>query len=253
MENSKGGSGTITIIVAVIGAIGVFVTAYFTYQGVQVPIRATQTAEARLFTGTITALALTPAQMPSSGHTPIPSSTDTPVPSTAPTATIQGTIIFDMDSDSGWVTYHTEGTTIKISTTKGYDNKAVQISYDLVPDGYVGISKQVDRNLFVGSGELSFTYWAAGATNMIEFKVIYIPNTEGKSAVFSIDLPRATPVEKWTRITVPYRDLRCWKDTGCDQDGVDAARIWKIEFAISTKEGGSAGIGTVVIDNIIAE
>lgn len=84
------------IIVAVLGVIGVGLTAYFGYLQIVTPTRlslqATQTAEARATDRALTQTAGAEQATPTSTQTPSPSPTDTPTlkPSVTPTATRSG-------------------------------------------------------------------------------------------------------------------------------------------------------------------
>jgi len=162
-----------------------------------------------------------------------------------------GTVIDSMNSLDGWESYKVEGNEGQIMLGKGHEKQAVELIYSIVPYGYAGLSKIVDVTPPEGTQEMRFYFRGQGSRNMLEVKILYPPDAKRKSAVFSYDISNATPTEGWVKITIPYKEFMCWTDTGCRQDeSVVPSKIWKIDFAISTKGAGQAGVGTVAIDQI---
>jgi hypothetical protein len=161
------------------------------------------------------------------------------------------TVIDSMNTLDGWVPYKVEGNDCQLVMDQGHEKQAIEIIYYLVPYGYAGLSKIVDVMPPDGTQELSFYLRGQGSSNMLEVKIIYPPDAQSKNPVFSYDISNATPTNGWVKITIPYKEFRCWPDTGCRQDEIIVpSKLWKIDFAISTKNAGQAGVGAVAIDQI---
>jgi hypothetical protein len=193
----------------------------------------------------------TPTNTPTPTLTPAPTNTPTPTPTSTPTPIIIDT----MDSTSGWSTYaDDEGSTISIDSVPGRTNNGLEITFDVVEWGWVGISKAINPEILPmlpRIERLGFFYVGSGAPNTIEFKLVYQPDSEGESAIFSVLWPGATVTDGWTFLEIPVSALACWADTGCQPDEeIDLERVWKIDFAISNKEGDTPGSGTVILDEI---
>ncbi len=160
-------------------------------------------------------------------------------------------VIDDMNSLDGWEFYKPEGNENKSVLVEGCEKQAIEMIYNIVPGGYVGISKILDAPPPENTQAMIFDYRGEGSSNMLEVKVIYAPDANGNSAVFSYDMPKATTIPGWQTITIPYKEFRCWAATGCREgELVVPSQIWKIDFAVSSKEGGQAGVGTIAIDRI---
>ena len=186
---------------------------------------------------------------------PTPASqTPVPVPTLAetPTAVPDSLVIDSMDSMVGWSTYEDDkGSTGMLRVTPGLRNEAVEIAYDLEADGWVGVFHNVEPGSLSGTDGIRFFYSGDGARNTIELKLIYEPDSNGKSPVFSVTWMGATVADTWAMVEVPYSEFRCWEDTGCSRgDEVDLDKVWRVDFAISNKPGDTPGIGHVRIDEI---
>ena len=153
-----------------------------------------------------------------------------------------------MDSIAGWGTYHDDrGSAISMRVASGIRGDAVEIGYDLKPDGWVGIFKQIDPSVLMGTTRIRFYYSGYGMPNTIELKLIY----KG-GAVFSTQWPGVTNGE-WRVLEAPYDQFACWEATGCVKgERVDLSRVDRIDFAISNKAGNTPGIGVVRIDSVEA-
>lgn len=164
-----------------------------------------------------------------------------------------GSVIDSMDSMDRWISYKAQGNECQTVLVEGREKQAIEIIYYILPDGYVGISKILDSPPPEGTHEMILEYRGEGSSNMLEIKILYSPDNDGKSAVFSYDIEKATSTDGWKTITIPYTEFKCWTDTGCRESEVVApSQIWKIDFAISSKSEGQAGVGTVSIDQITA-
>jgi len=97
-----------------------------------------------------------------------------------------------------------------------------------------------------------FSYTGSGARSTIELKLLYRPDSRGESAVFSVIWFGATPADGWLTLETAVGAFECWADTGCLPGEVfDLGKLWKIDIAISNKEGDTPGSGTVVLDDVL--
>lgn len=178
-----------------------------------------------------------------STHTPEPTDTPTATPVSAPTRAHIPPLAWSTYSDD-------KGSSITIRPVQGNDD-AVEVSFDVKADGWVGLLADFDPALFYGTRGIRFFRKGSGARNTIELKLLYVPDANGESAVFSVLWPKATVADDWAPLEAPYGDFMCWRDTPCPQDGrLDLDRVWRVDLAISSKPGDTPGTGVVTIDDI---
>lgn len=179
-----------------------------------------------------------------------PSATPTDTPTATPTPT--PLIIDTMDSTLEWEQYgDDQGSSMILRSTAGMIDNAAEISFDLKANGYVGIAKEFYPGILSGTKAIKFSYNGSGAPNTIELKLLYAPDSNGKSAVFGASWHHITATNTWKTFEVPYTQFGCWVETGCAIDEtVDLTRVWKVDFAISNKLGDTPGIGIIAIDNV---
>jgi hypothetical protein len=165
-----------------------------------------------------------------------------------------GESIDTMDSTAGWTLYLDEvGSSGSINAQPGQDGDALEIIFDVVADGWVGVSRVVDPSALADSEGITFAYRGSGEPNTFEFKLLCAPDENEQSAIFGIQWTGSSVTDGWTRREVRYRDLACWPDTPCEEgELVDPERVWKIDFAVSSKPGDSPGVGVVLIDDVRA-
>jgi len=164
------------------------------------------------------------------------------------------TLIDNMDSTKGWIPYASADNTLSVETVDGVKKQAALVIFYVQQGGYVGISKPVETPLFDNTTELQLFYRGNGAANTFEVKLLATPNAEGKSAVFSYEIPHGSDTQGWVALNVPYAKFKCWESTGCRKDEIiSPSQIYKIDFAISCKGNDEPGVGTVIIDHITAK
>lgn len=176
-------------------------------------------------------------------YTPCPTNTP-PIPTTTPTNTlVPPPITIDtMDSSSGWSTFSDPESWIEIRSIPGVRGNAIEISYTLQPGGWVGISKQISPELLPGTVGIRFSRSGSGASNTIELKLVYAPGPSGESVTFEHLWPTDT-VGDWEQRKVVYSEH-------CKFACLDLGQVRTINFAISSREGGTPGSGTVAIDHV---
>jgi hypothetical protein len=158
-----------------------------------------------------------------------------------------------MDSYAGWFTYDDAlGSSISLGSTPGWIGNALGLCYSLrQQDAWVGVYKEIDPVVLSGLEGLSFRYTGTGAPNTIELKLLYGPDAEDKRAVFSVYWPAATDAAQVRTLEAAFSDFWCWPNTGCTQDDkLDPAKVRRIDFAISCKQGDTPGQGMVTIDDL---
>lgn len=160
-----------------------------------------------------------------------------------------------MDVASGWTRYEDgKGSSLTVATVPGVSGMALELSFNLVPDGWVGISKPIRPDVLEMLPEtrgIRFYCRGLGASNTIELKLLYQPDPDGQSAVFGVNWYGVTAVADWTSLEATYDSFQCWVGTGCQPgEKLDLTRLWKLDFAISNKPGGTPGPGVVVLDQV---
>jgi hypothetical protein len=171
-----------------------------------------------------------------------------PSPDTTPASSSLDT----MDSTLNWRMYSDDvGSLGTISSIPGMIGNAIEIAYDLMEWGWVGIAKNIDSETLSGARAIGFLYRGSGAPNTIELKLLYEPDSTGESAVFSVFWSRATVADDWARLEAPFSVFACWEDTPCRRgEGLDPSRVMVIDFAVSNKPGDVPGGGAIAIDQV---
>jgi hypothetical protein len=136
-------------------------------------------------------------------------------------------------------------------------DSAVQITYTLQSNGWVGIVKDIRSLSLSCTGKLMFFYKMTGASNTIELKLYYAKGTGAfadREPIYLTTRRGKTDTSDWVRVEVPYDDIICvWPDTGCILgEKVDPSKVRKISFAISFASGGAPGPGSITIDSVQA-
>jgi hypothetical protein len=156
----------------------------------------------------------------------------------------------------GWLRYRDkEGSTLQLALS-GRDDQPFAIKFSLVADGYVGITKGLPAGALAGTRAVRFRYAGRGASNTLEFKLLYGRGADGSRPIFSKGANGVTDTRgAWRTVTIPYSDLACWPTTGCrDGEPIDPARVELLDFAISNKSGevDVPGRGSVSIADVVA-
>jgi hypothetical protein len=152
-------------------------------------------------------------------------------------------IIDTMDSIQGWETIKDDkGSAVNISSIPGKKGNAIQISYDLKEDGWVGISRQIDPKLLMQAFGLNFSYFSMGNQNTMELRFEYENETP-----FGISWTNSK-TDAWSFQKALYTDFKCLDLR--NRIGFKLENVRKIEFIISNHPEGSAGSGTMILDNV---
>jgi hypothetical protein len=151
-----------------------------------------------------------------------------------------------------WEIY-TEGaeSLINVRIITARTNNALELSYYIQSNGWVGIAQDIDPEiLFQGYG-ISFFVTGGGTPETLELKLLYEPDLDGNSTIFSTSWSRESTTDGWVFLEAPFEMFTCWKGTPCPRDGkLDIEDVRRIDVAISNKSGDTAGPGFVIIDDI---
>ena len=157
-------------------------------------------------------------------------------------------LVFDtLDDVSTWSTFaFTDTTRAFVVSLPGWRNKAAAISFSLREGEWILITKEIRPGTLKGTEGVSFYYAGSGAPNTIEIKFFYENN-----AIFSAERNRATNTQGWEHFVAPYTSFACWTSTGCsEKDKLNLDRVVKVDIAVSSKNGGEAGSGIVLVDDL---
>lgn len=167
----------------------------------------------------------------------------------------QSTVIIDrMDALSLWSSSQNEtGTPPTISREQGRTTNAMKLSYTLSEDSWVIVTKEINPQILAGTKGIRFYYKGDGAPNTIELKLICTPDSNEKSAVYSVLWNDATNARDWMSLEASYVSFVCCTGTGCQPgEALKPENVWKIEIAVSNKPFDTPGEGFILIDDIQA-
>ncbi|MDD3247930.1 MAG: carbohydrate binding domain-containing protein [Methanosarcina sp.] len=155
-------------------------------------------------------------------------------------------IIDTMDSTLGWLPFDEKmGSTEKVNSVSGMENDAVEIAYNLMKDGFVGISKNIDSEKLADAKGIRFYYKLSGEPNTIQIKLI-----DQDGLHFGTLFAQTKAVDDWTPIEVSFSNFDLWSSESAKS--LNLKSIEKLEFVIANKPefGDSPGTGSVFIDKI---
>lgn len=153
----------------------------------------------------------------------------------------------------GWSTYEDgKGSLVQdIRSVAGVEENATRISYDLIPGGWVGITKTLSRrgangNLnLAGTDGLSFICKGSGSTNALE---IWVRDANG--TIFGRSWDEGAISQDWACQEAGYEEFDCIEveETGCKDASFDFGNITAIYFVVADRENqefGSSGWITI--------
>jgi len=143
-------------------------------------------------------------------------------------------------------------TQVEIDSTNGLNGNALKISYYLVRDGWVGISKNVSANQdnISSAEEIGFVYRSGGVQNAIEARL-----TDRNGTVFGYSWGTVPISDDWTQLRAKLEDFECNSPsygTPCEEN-LDGDHITNLAFFISDQEGRMDGsAGWIALDEVQA-
>lgn len=157
----------------------------------------------------------------------------------------------------GWSTFEDgRGSVVQnIKVVGGVEENATRISYDLVPDGWVGITKTVypksgaGRLNLAGTDGLKFFARGSETSNALE---IWLRDANG--TIYGSSSEDAIP-EDWTLLKMGYGDFGCVEaeGAGCRDATFDFGNVTAIYFVVRDRESQEPGSsGWIAIDDLEA-
>lgn len=142
-----------------------------------------------------------------------------------------------------------------IKVVAGIEENATRISYDLVPEGWVGITKSVSTNgtdglNLVGTDGLEFFCRGSETTNALE---IWLRDANGTICGRSWeggDIP-----QDWSLLKAEYEDIGCVEEEGslCRDEAFDFGNVTAIYFVVRDRESQKSGSsGWIALDDLEA-
>jgi hypothetical protein len=149
-------------------------------------------------------------------------------------------ILDDFENVSGWTAAPSDGVSLSLSQTEGFQGKALRLDFDFHGGaGYAVARKEIPIEL-PGNWELSFRLRADSPVNNLEVKLV---DPSGENVWWvnkrGYEFPR-----EWTRFRIKKRHLEfAWGPAG----GGELRRAAALEFAVTA---GTGGKGSVLIDEL---
>jgi len=143
-----------------------------------------------------------------------------------------------------------------IRVVAGVEENATRISYDLVPEGWVGITKTVSRrdgsgslNL-AGTDGLSFICRGSGTANALE---IWLRDANG--TIFGRTWEGDTISSDWSLQKAEYEEFSCIEVEGtrCKDVAFDFGNVTAVYFIVADRDNQEFGSsGWIAIDDLVA-
>jgi WD40 repeat protein len=160
-------------------------------------------------------------------------------------------LIDPMENLSNWKTLKDDlGSNVSIGLVPSKKGRAINLSYDLKDNGWVGISKEVDSRLLAELQGLNISYRMTGKQSTLEIRLEDQNGTVfGSSRILSGDPLR------WACLEALYDSFTELIQASAEdpiQKGLEPARIRKLEFFIhnNIKRGDISGPGNISLDQI---
>jgi len=158
----------------------------------------------------------------------------------------------------GWSTHEDgKGSHVQdIRSVPGFEDNATRISYDLIPGGWVGITKTLSRrgasgNLnLAGTDGLSLICRGSGSTNALE---IWLRDANG--TIFGRSWDEGAISQDWDDLEAGYEEFGCRdvEGTGCMDVSFDFGNVTAVYFIVADRENQDFGSsGWITIDDLEA-
>jgi WD40 repeat protein len=155
-----------------------------------------------------------------------------------------------MESAESWnLTMDGAGSSIKAYNTPAKGGTALKISYNLLQNGWVGISKEVDPEVLKKAVGINFSCLIMDSPNSIEMRLIYENKTTFGFTWSGLDR------EKWLHLRALFSDFKCIssvKNGNALRERLEPDKVRTMEFIIfnNADEVDEPGSGTVIIDRV---
>jgi WD40 repeat protein len=163
-------------------------------------------------------------------------------------------LIDSMDSLASWeVVKDGIGSNISIKNALSKTGKSIEISYDLMEGGFVGISRDVDPKVLAELEGINFTYLMSGRPANLML-VLDDGNSSGYSRSWNLFGNPKGDRPKWSHLEGYYDDFQRMNPVNADssQERINRSNVRKIKFIISriTDEGYISCNGSIALDQI---
>ena len=185
----------------------------------------------------------TPSFTPTITFTTQPSQTISPSPTIIPTATPCWLSL------TNWRPFTDDlGTQFETRLVQNISPTALEISYHIATNGWVGVSHDIDPEILFNGNGIGFSMIGGGKALTLELHLTYDPDETGKSAIFAKSWSKKTATTGWESFEARFDELTCWETTPCPRDGqLDLEDVRVIDIAISHKGSEIPGPGFVII------
>lgn len=230
----------------------------YSYDGLQIDLEVTADGYSPYTKGLFVDTSLPPQSIdlqPIPSQTPTPMFTLTPIPTSTKTPT--PLVVVDTNSLIGWVPiFDSSNGDNTINAVKiNEDEDAIEFTYNVGQFGYVVITHSVNPRVLSDTEGISFLYKGRGAPNSIEFKLLLKYPDFDEHTTYGFIWDRATDTgNKWIKMEVLYRDMRCWwPEENCDTHGdlLDITMVDKLDFVVVCKPGNLPGSGWVLLKDVL--
>jgi WD40 repeat protein len=157
-------------------------------------------------------------------------------------------IIDTMDSIDGWEIITDDlGSTVKIDSAPGEKKNGIEISYDLLESGWIGISKEVDPTLLSESSGLMVSYFCIDNQDVLDMRLV-----SDDGAIYGISWDKLE-TNKWSYQKGLYTDFKCLypiDNREFNITAIDISRVKKLEIIVSKNLGDIAGSGSITLDEV---
>ena len=156
-------------------------------------------------------------------------------------------IIDTMDSVDGWGTHADLDATVALTTTAGYTDDAVVLTYAFNSGTWLGMHNTSLSNSDWSTAEaIRYYIMGTGNSNSIECKV-----RDSSERTFGTILTQKTNEASWTEVVIATGTFTYfWGNDGGDNTYFDWANVVEITITPAIKDGDEGGSGTLLVDSL---
>jgi WD40 repeat protein len=159
-------------------------------------------------------------------------------------------LIDSMDDLSGWMAIMDDnGSNISLKLMPSKKGKAIELEYDLKENGWVGIAKEMDRDILAELKGINLSYFLDKGQVELELRL-----EDENGTAFGLSMPIQRDRSQWNYLESFFDDFINMNPntTGSIADKIDLERIDKLELIIhsSLNENDASGRGNITLDQI---
>ena len=150
----------------------------------------------------------------------------------------KGGLVFDGQSDEGWMISKGEGASLSLESANGVKGKALAVKYFIPQGQWVSIRRAINADLSTGNPSVVLRLKGEGDANNLELKLV-----DRDDSVFGKVFTGMAGSNQWQEVKIPLSDFTyLW---GGD-NRLDTSLIRYLDVAVS----GPGGKGRVLINDI---